>query len=47
MERPKIEDYQQDTHDCWGVTDTITDVYSYARALNEYIDYLENIVRSS
>lgn len=47
MERPKVEDFEKSSHDCWGVTETITDVYSYARALNKYIDYLEEIIRNS
>lgn len=41
MKRPDIKDFERTTHDCWGVTDTEVNVYAYARALNDYIDYLE------
>jgi phage FluMu protein Com len=41
MKRPDTKDFERTTHDCWGVTDTEVNVYAYARALNDYIDYLE------
>jgi hypothetical protein len=41
MERPKVEDFERTSHDCWGSVETEINVYAYARALNKYIDYIE------
>lgn len=38
MERPKIEDFEIESHDCWGVTEFKTDWVSYAQALEKYIE---------
>ena len=41
MEKPKIEDFEIKSHDCWGTTTYRADYYAYSQALEKYINTSE------
>jgi len=43
--KPKIEDFEVKSHDCWGVTEYRINYRSYIEALIKYIEYLENKIK--
>ena len=45
MARPTAKDFEEWTHDCWGVSSKTIRRGDYIIALNKYIDYLENRIK--
>lgn len=43
--KPKIEDFEIQSHDCWGTTTYRVDYFSYSQALEKYIEYLEKQIK--
>ena len=41
MEKPKIEDFEIKSHNCWGTTTYRADYYAYSQALEKYINTSE------
>lgn len=41
MARPTAKDFEEWTHDCWGVSERSIRKNDYIIELNMYIDYLE------
>ena len=39
------KDFEEWTHDCWGVSSKTIRRVDYIIALNKYIDYLENRIK--
>ena len=41
MKKPNINDFERDSHGAFGEYETSLNVYGYAKALNNYIEFLE------
>ena len=41
MEKPKIEDFEIKSRNCWGTTTYRADYYAYSQALEKYINTSE------